>query len=59
MKFFLIGFYIVRVVRIYLEVSLVVSDIGRFLVVVDLGRVVIVRKIVNIFCLLLYGFINY
>lgn len=43
MKSFLTGSHIVRVARIHLEVSLAVSDIGRFLAVVDSGRVAIVR----------------
>lgn len=43
MKSFLTGSHTVRVARIHLEVSLAVSDIGRFLAVVDSGRVAIVR----------------
>lgn len=64
MKSFLTGSHIVRVARIHLEVSLAVSDIGRFLAVVDSGRVAIVRilqsvKTVNTSCPLSHGSTNY
>lgn len=64
MKSFLTGSHTVRVARIHLEVSLAVSDIGRFLAVVDSGRVAIVRilqsvKTVNTSCPLSHGSTNY
>lgn len=64
MKSFLTGSHTVRVARIHLEVSLAVSDIGRFLAVVDSGRVAIVRilqsvKTINTSCPLSHGSTNY
>lgn len=64
MKSFLTGSHTVRVARIHLEVSLAVSDIGRFLAVVDSGRVAIVRilqsvKTVNTSCPLSLGSTTY
>lgn len=64
MKSFLTGSHTVRVARIHLEVSLAVSDIGRFLAVVDSGRVAIVRilqsvKTVNTSCPLSHGSTSY
>lgn len=64
MKSFLTGSHTVRVARIHLEVSLAVSDIGRFLAVVDSGRVAIVRilqsvKTINTSCPLSLGSTNY
>lgn len=55
MKSFLTGSHTVRVARIHLEVSLAVSDIGRFLAVVDSGRV----ATVNTSCPLSHGSTNY
>lgn len=64
MKSFLTGSHTVRVARIHLEVSLAVSDIGRFLAVVDSGRVAIVRILqsvntINTSCPLSHGSTSY